>query len=458
MNRENPPRLLDPMFTTEKMREIFSDRGRLDGMLRFEAALARAEARVGVISKFAPDAIESLCRAELFDIEKLGRAAALAGNLAIPLVQELTARVAQHSREAADFVHYGATSQDAMDTGLVLQLRDALDAIEADLTALAGILAELASVQKKTVLAGRTWMQQAIPVTFGLKAGGWLSAVERHRARMGELRPRILVLQFGGAAGTLAALENNGLKIAEALGEELGLSLPDVPWHAHRDRVAEVATTLGLLVGTLGKIARDITLLMQTEIGEAFEPAAEGRGGSSTLPQKRNPVGCAAVLSAAVRVPALVSVMLAAMVQENERGMGNWHAEWETLPEICALASGALMHITQVIKGLELDANRMTGNLEVTRGQVLAEAISMALAKKTGRPQAKRLVEQACRKASAEGRHLREILAETPEVREHLSARDLDGLFNPENYLGVAEELVDRALQVHSKNSKPDPS
>jgi 3-carboxy-cis,cis-muconate cycloisomerase len=345
-----------------------------------------------------------------------------------------------------------------MDTGLVLQLRDALDAIETDLAALAGVLADLASAQKKTVLAGRTWMQQAVPVTFGLKAGGWLSAVERHRARMGELRPRILVLQFGGAAGTLSALETNGLKIAEALGEELGLAVPDVPWHAHRDRVAEVATTLGLLVGTLGKIARDITLLMQTEIGEAFEPAAEGRGGSSTLPQKRNPVGCAAVLSAAARVPALVSVMLAAMVQENERGMGNWHAEWETLPEICALASGALMHIMQVVKGLELDATRMTGNLEVTHGQVLAEAISMALAKKTGRPQAKRLVEQACRKASAEGRHLREILAETPEVREHLSARDLDGLFNPENYLGVAEELVDRALEAHSKNSKPDAS
>jgi 3-carboxy-cis,cis-muconate cycloisomerase len=238
----------------------------------------------------------------------------------------------------------------------------------------------------------------------------------------------------------------------------LGLAVPDVPWHAHRDRVAEVATTLGLLVGTLGKIARDITLLMQTEIGEAFEPAAEGRGGSSTLPQKRNPVGCAAVLSAAVRVPALVSVMLAAMVQENERGMGNWHAEWETLPEICALASGALMHMMQVLKGLELDATRMAGNLEVTRGQVLAEAISMALAKKTGRPQAKRLVEQACRKASAEGRHLREILLETPEVRDHLSARDLDGLFNPENYLGVAEELVDRALEAHSKNSKPEAS
>lgn len=453
MSLDGPPRLLDSLFSSDRMREIFADRGRLGGMLRFEAALARAEARAAVIPKSAVAAIEAQCRAELFDVEKISRAAALAGNLAIPLVQELTALVRQHSGEAADFVHYGATSQDAIDTGLVLQLRDALDSVEADLAALSIILAFLARAQKGTVLAGRTWMQQAVPVTFGLKAAGWLDAVMRHRARLRELRPRVLVLQFGGAAGTLAALGRSGLKIAEALGADLGLAVPEVPWHTHRDRVAEVATTLGLIVGTLGKIARDITLLMQTEIGEAFEPAAEGRGGSSALPQKRNPVGCAAVLAAAIRVPALVSVMLSAMVQENERGLGNWHAEWETLPEICMLASGALMHLAQVLKGLELDSARMAENLVVTHGQIYAEHVAMALAQKMGRPQAKRLVEQACRQATQQRRHLKEILQENAEVRKHLSPSDLDELFDPANYLGVADALVDRALQEHSKKA-----
>jgi 3-carboxy-cis,cis-muconate cycloisomerase len=453
MSLDGSPRLLDSLFSSDRMREIFSDRGRLGGMLRFEAALARAEARAGVIPKSAVAAIEAQCRPELFDVEKLSRAAALAGNLAIPLVQELTALVRQQSGEAADFVHYGATSQDAIDTGLVLQLRDALDAIEADLAALSIILAFLARAQKRTVLAGRTWMQQAVPITFGLKAAGWLDAVMRHRARFRELSPRVLVLQFGGAAGTLAALGSIGLKVAEALGAELGLAVPEVPWHTHRDRVAEVATTLGLTVGTLGKIARDITLLMQTEIGEAFEPAAEGRGGSSALPQKRNPVGCAAVLAAAIRVPALVSVMLSAMVQENERGMGNWHAEWETLPEICTLASGALMHLAQVLKGLELDPARMAENLVVTHGQIYAEHVAMALAQKMGRPQAKRLVEQACRQATQQQRHLKEILQENAEVRKQLSSSDLDELFDPANYLGVADALVNRALQEHSKKA-----
>jgi len=453
MSLDGPPRLLDSLFSSDRMREIFSDRGRLEGMLRFEAALARAEARAGVIPKSAVAAIEAQCRPDLIDLEKLSRAAALAGNLAIPLVQELTALVRQQSGDAADFVHYGATSQDAIDTGLVLQLRDALDAFEADLAALCIILAFLARAQKHTVLAGRTWMQQAVPVTFGLKAAGWLDAVQRHRARFRELRPRVLVLQFGGAAGTLAALGTTGLKTAEALGAELGLAVPEIPWHTHRDRFAEVATTVGLVVGTLGKIARDITLLMQTEIGEAFEPAAEGRGGSSALPQKRNPVGCAAVLAAAIRVPALVSVMLAAMVQENERGMGNWHAEWETLPEICTLASGALMHLSQVLKGLELDTARMAENMAVTHGQIYAEHVTMALAQKMGRPQAKHLVEQACREAGQQRRHLKEILQEDAEVRKHLSSADLDELFDPQNYLGVADALVDRALQEHSKKA-----
>jgi 3-carboxy-cis,cis-muconate cycloisomerase len=265
-----------------------------------------------------------------------------------------------------------------------------------------------------------------------------------------DLRPRALVLQFGGAAGTLASLGNRGLDVAAALADELKLSLPDIPWHAQRDRVAEVATTLGLLVGSLGKIARDVSLAMQTEVGEAFEPAAPGRGGSSTLPHKRNPISSAVVLAAAARVPALVSVMLAAMVQEQERGLGNWHSEWETLPEICMLAAGALGHMTQVIEGMETDPGRMRGNLDATHGLIMAEAVSSALAPKLGRQAAHELVEGACRRAVAQGGSLREVLEQDSKLAAHFSSAELDRLFDPETYLGVAEQFVDRVLAART--------
>ncbi len=444
-------RLLDPLFTTGEMRAVFSDRGRLQGMLDFEAALARAEAQSSVIPSSAVGAIESRCRAEAFDVGALARGAALAGNTAIPLVKALTALVAKQDEAAARYVHWGATSQDAMDTGLVLQLRAALDLIDADLGRLASVLARLAAEHKGAVLAGRTWLQQATPVTFGLKAAGALSAVERHRNRLRELRPRVLVLQFGGASGTLAALGGDGLKVAAALAEDLRLALPDLPWHSHRDRVAEVATVLGLLVGTLGKVARDVSLLMQTEVGEAFEPAAAGKGGSSTMPHKRNPVACAAILAAAIRVPGLVSIMLTAMVQEHERGLGDWHAEWETLPEIVCLTAGALAQLTQVLDGLELDTARMAENLEATRGLILAEAVTMALGGKIGRLPAHHLVEAACRRALAGKRHLRDVLGEDAEVRQHLTEADLQHLLDPANYVGLAAALVERALAARGE-------
>jgi 3-carboxy-cis,cis-muconate cycloisomerase len=444
-------RLLDSLFTTDRMRAVFSDRGRLQGMLDFEAALARAEARLGVVPANAAAPIAAQCRADAFDLDELAHGSALAGNTAIPMVKALTALVAKGDEAAARFVHWGATSQDAMDTGLVLQLRDALGLIDADLARLADILAGLADEHRGTVLAGRTWLQQATPVTFGLKAAGALSAAGRHRARLNELRPRALVLQFGGASGTLAALGADGMKVAAALAEELKLGLPDVPWHAQRDRIAEVATALGLLVGTLGKIARDVSLLMQTEVGEAFEPAAAGKGGSSTMPHKRNPVGCAAVLAAAIRVPGLVSTVLTAMVQEHERGLGDWHAEWETLPEIVCLTAGALAQLVEVLDGLELDPARMAENLEATRGLILAEAVTMALGGKIGRLPAHHLVEDACRRAAGERRHLRDVLGEDAEVRKHLSVEDLQRLLDPAHYVGLAETLVDRALRARGK-------
>jgi 3-carboxy-cis,cis-muconate cycloisomerase len=436
------------------MRGIFSDQGRLQGMLDFEAALARTEARLGVIPKAAAPAIGAQCRAELFDIEAQARAAALAGNTAIPMVRALTALVGKKDKQAAGYTHWGATSQDAMDTGLVLQLRSAFDSIDADLARLAGGLARLAKKHKRTPMAGRTWLQQAVPITFGLKAAGALSAVERHRARLRELRVRVLVIQFGGAAGTLASLGDRGLDIAKVLAAELKLGVPDIPWHAHRDRVAEVAAMLGLLVGTLGKIAHDVSLMMQTEIGEAIEPMAPGRGNSSTMPHKRNPVGGAVVLAAATKVPALVSVMLAAMVQEHERGLGNWQAEWETLPEICTLSAGALALVTRMIESLEIDTARMRHNLDATHGLILAEAVSAALAPELGREAAHGLIDQACRRAVEQNMPLRDVLAKDAKVGKLLSVTALDRLFDPANYLGVSEQFVERVLASRHRTKK----
>jgi 3-carboxy-cis,cis-muconate cycloisomerase len=443
--------LTGPMFSTEKMREVFSGQACVQHMLDVEAALARAEARVGVIPASAVAPIGASCSAERIDLPSLADAAASGGNLAIPLVKQLTAQVAQSDKDAAKYVHWGATSQDVIDTGLVLQLRTALDLIDADLAQLADALAQLAEKQRDTPVIGRTWMQHALPTTFGLKAAGWLDAVQRHQERLESLRPRLLALQFGGAAGTLASLGEQGLQVAAALAEDLQLALPDAPWHTQRDRIAEVAAVLGMLVGTLGKMARDISLHMQTDVAEAAEPAAEGRGGSSTMPHKRNPVSCAATLAAAVRTPALVSTILSGMVQEHERALGGWQAEWDTLPEIVLLASGALQQMRQVAAGLTVDAARMRHNINATHGQIMAEAVTLALGGKIGRMAAHQLVEKACHSASQSGQHLRQILALDPAICAELSSDDLDRLLDPSNYLGQATTFVDRVLETYRR-------
>jgi 3-carboxy-cis,cis-muconate cycloisomerase len=442
--------LLEPLFRWDSIEELLSDRARVQGMLDFEAALARAEARVGLAPRPAAEVIAAKCRAEFFDMDQLARATQLAGNPAIPLVHELTALVGKDDPDAMRFVHWGATSQDVIDTGFILQLRSALERIEAELGRLAGGLAQLADQHRATLVAGRTWMQQALPTTFGLKAAGWLDAVDRHRLRLGEVRRRALVVQLGGAVGTLAALGKKGLEVAKALAEELTLAVPDLPWHGHRDRVGEVATTLGLCTSTLGKIARDIALHTQTELGEVFEPTGKGRGGSSTLPGKRNPVSSAVVLAAATRVPGLVSSMLTAMVQEQERGLGGWQAEWETMPEIIGLAAGALHQLAEIVTRLEINQAKMAQNLELTQGLIFAEAVQMELGRTIGRMAAHERVEAACTEARAKKRHLRDVLAEDAAVTRHLTAEELDRLFDPRQYLGVAEALIDRVLSAHS--------
>ena len=423
-------------------------------MLDFEAALARAQAKSGVIPHDVATAIANHCDASRFDLFAIKNDAALAGNLAIPLVKQLTALVAKDNLEAAKFVHWGATSQDVIDTGLVLQLRDGLNAVDQNLTQLSQNLVTQIEQHRTTLMIGRTLLQHALPITFGLKVAGWLDAVTRHRERLSATRLQMLVLQFGGGAGTLGSLGDNANTIAAALARELDLALPAMPWHGERDRIVEVAATLGLMTGTLGKIARDVSLCMQTDVGEIAEPSAPGRGGSSTMPHKRNPVGCATALCAAIRVPGLVSTLLSAMPQEHERGLGGWQAEWETLPEIFRLTSDALKQMTDVISGLQVDANRMRSNLDRSNGLVMAEAVAMALATPVGKSESHRLVEQACRKSVDESRHLREILLEDKTVRAHITPSDLEKLMDPANYLGATQQFIDRVLNAagHSKH------
>jgi 3-carboxy-cis,cis-muconate cycloisomerase len=435
-------RLFDKLFRYEAIDRIFSDQEYIQSLLEFEGALARAEAKAGVIPTADAPIIAAACRAEQFNVEELAAQAAISGNVAIPLVKKLTELVAKLSKDAARFVHWGATSQDVMDTGLVLQLRRALEVVDQDLARLISTLASLTEKYRATPLAARTWMQQALPTTFGFIVAGWLDAILRHRSRLSDLRARNLTLQFGGAVGTLAALSGRGPAVAKALAEELRLPLPSIPWHTHRDRIAEIATALGLCTGTLGKIARDISLHAQTEIAELAEPSGEGRGGSSTMPQKRNPVTCATVLAAAQRVPGLVSTVISSMVQEQERGLGGWQAEWETLPEIVCLSGGALHHLSEMLPGLHVDEQRMRKNLDATHGLIFAEAVAMALGDRLGKMPAHMLVESACKKARAENRHLKEVLREDRGLQGYLTPADLEGLFDVRNYLGSAEEFV----------------
>ncbi|RON30650.1 3-carboxy-cis,cis-muconate cycloisomerase [Pseudomonas frederiksbergensis] len=449
MNQRPGNQLFDAYFTARDMREVFCDQGRVQAMLDFEAALARAEARVGLIPQTAVASIDAACRAEHYDFATLGEAIATAGNSAIPLIKALGKQIAKNNAEAERYVHLGATSQDVMDTGLVLQLRRALELIEADLAQLGETLATQARRYVATPMAGRTWLQHATPVTLGMKIAGWLGAVTRSRQRLLELKPRLLVLQFGGASGTLAALGEQAMPIAEALAADLQLTLPEQPWHTQRDRLVEFGAVLGLIAGSLGKLGRDISLLMQTEAGEVFEPSAPGKGGSSTMPHKRNPVGAAVLIGAATRVPGLLSTLFSAMPQEHERSLGLWHAEWETLPEICCLVSGSLQQALLVADGLEVDADRMTRNLDLTQGLVLAEAVSIVLAQRVGRDTAHHLLEQCCKRAVAEQRHLRAVLGDEPQVTAELSDAELDRLLDPAHYLGQAHTWVERAVAEH---------
>jgi 3-carboxy-cis,cis-muconate cycloisomerase len=438
--------LLAPMLSSAAMRAVCDDAACLQNMLDFEAALARAEAAIGVIPDSAASPIASACRAESFDLTALAEAATRSGNLAIPLVKALTAHVGKSDADAARYVHWGATSQDVIDTGAMLGLRAAIEVLLGDIDRAVAGFAKLARQHRTTAVVARTWLQHALPMPFGLKLAEYAAALHRSRKRLQRLRSETLALQFGGAAGTLAALGDKGLPVAEKLAELLKLPLPDAPWHTHRDRIAEAASVCAILAGTCGKIARDISLMMQTDVAEAFEPSGEGRGGSSTMPHKRNPVAAASALAAATMAPNLAATIFAAQVQEHERSAGPWHAEWPTLPTLLLVTSGALAAIVDIAEGLEVDAARMRANLEATGGLIMAEAVTMALAEKIGKSDAHHLIEAASKKAVAGKKHLRDILTADSKVTAHLDAGKLAKLFDPMAYQGASQALIDRLL------------
>jgi 3-carboxy-cis,cis-muconate cycloisomerase len=416
----------------------------LQAMLDVEAALAEAEAELGIIPREAVEPIRSAAHAERYDFETIAAEAAADGVLTIPLVRHLTKQVETIDRTAARYVHWGATSQDILDTAYVLQLQRAVPGILGGLDRVAAAAAGHARRHVDTPMAGRTWLQQSTPITFGVKAAGWLDAVARERAALAAALEETRVLQFGGASGTLASLGERGLDVADRLASRLGLAVPDIPWHAHRDRFVRFACALGVTCGTLGKIGRDVALLAQTEVGEA----AEGKGGhSSAMPHKQNPVNASVVLAAAVRAPGLVATMLAAMPQEHERGLGGWQAEWPTLPELVSLTAGASHAAAAMLEGLVVNETRMRENLQVTHGLIASEAIAMALAAHVGRSEAHRLVEEAARRMRTGGGTLGDALAADPAVTRYLSRAEIDRHLAPERYVGAVRALVDRVVR-----------
>ena len=428
------------------MRAICDDAAYVQHMLDFESALARAEAAVGLIPASAVKPIEQACRADAIDLSALANAAVPAGNLAIPLVKMLTAEVARADKAAAGCVHWGATSQDVIDNAIMLGLRAAIDALLADLDRAIVGFAKLARTHRNTAMVARTWLQHALPMPFGLKLAEYASALHRSKLRLQRLRSEGLALQFGGAAGTLAALGDKGLAVAAQLAQELDLPLPDAPWHSHRDRLAEAASMFAILTGSCGKIARDVSLMMQTDTAEAFEPAGAGRGGSSTMPHKRNPVAAASALAAATMAPNLVATIFATQVHDHERSAGPWHAEWPTLPTLMLVTSGALAAIVDMAEGLEVDAERMRKNLDATHGLIMAESVAMKLAESVGKSEAHHIVEHASRAAIQSKQHLRDVLATDVRVTKHLDSDTLAALFDPQNYQGSSQTMIDRLL------------
>ncbi|MGH8681050.1 MAG: class-II fumarase/aspartase family protein [Burkholderiales bacterium] len=424
------------------MREIFEERALIARYVEVEVALARAQGRCGVIPGDAAREIEARSTPEALDLDLLRRETELVGYPILPLVHQL----GRMCGEAGRYVHWGATTQDIMDTAVVLQVRDALALVESELDAVRGILVRLARRYRDAPMAGRTHLQHALPVTFGYKVAVWLAMFDRHAERLAQLRPRVLVGQFAGAAGTLASLGERGLEVQKALMEELGVGVPAATWHAARDGLAEAVSFLGLLTGSLGKVAYDVMLMAATELAEVHEPFVTGRGASSTMPQKRNPISSELILAAAKAVRSHAGLMLDAMIQDFERATGPWHAEWIALPESFILTAGALHQAKFMLDGLVVDEERMHKNLGMTSGLIVAEAVMMGLAPHLGRNEAHEVVYAACRIVNERGGRLADVLAGMPEVSSRLDRAAVERLTDPTNYLGLAPQMVDRVI------------
>jgi 3-carboxy-cis,cis-muconate cycloisomerase len=438
-----PSRLLGSLATTEDLAELFSDGSMLRALLEFESALARAQARLGLIPPSAAAAISRAAVADGFDAAAIARESRKSASVAIPLVQALTRSVRAIDEAAAGFVHWGATSQDTLDTAMVLLLGRAQAILARDHARLERLLRALSGRHAETVMLARTLLQPAPPITFGYKAAGWYGAVHRSWGRVSESFGEALRLQFGGAAGTLAAYGPDGTALERELAAELRLPSGGAPWHTHRDRLAALVAHCGIYTGTLGKMARDIALLMQQEVGEV----AEAGGGSSAMPHKQNPSGCAIALAAANRTPGLVSAFLSGMIQEHERGAGGWQSEWPTLAAVIEATGSALAAMAGVLEGLTVYPDRMRANLAATQGVIFTEKVGMSIAAKLGRDRAHALLADAAREAAETARPLGEILRRKPDLAALLTAEQMENIDRPEDYLGAAEEFRRRLLE-----------
>lgn len=439
-------------FGTPEMRAVFSDRALMARCIEVEVALARAEAACGVIPSEAAVAIEREARADRIDFDRLGRETDLVGFPILPLLHQMV----EWAGEAGRYIHWGATTQDILDTAVVLQLRAALDIVEADIRELRRTLADLAAKYRDTPMSGRTHLQQALPVTFGYKAAIWLSMFDRHQQRLAQLRERVQVVSFAGAAGTLASLGNQGFAVQQALATELDLAVPASTWHVARDAFAESVNLLALITGSLGKIAVDVMIMASTEFSELQEPFVKGRGASSTMPQKRNPISSELMLASAKVVRQYAGLMVDAMIQDFERASGPLQVEWVALPESFVHAAGALHQAKFVLAGLLVDTRKMRENLGLSRGLIVAEAVMMGLAPILGRQEAHDLVYEACRTVNSEGGTLLDALMAMPSVTQHLDRVALERMTDPANYIGLAAAMVDRAIEQSKGLDKSD--
>jgi 3-carboxy-cis,cis-muconate cycloisomerase len=441
-------RLFSNIFGTPAMRTLFSDETLVQRYLDVEAALARVQARLGIIPEDAAKEIESKCDVARVDFERLRTRTEVVGYPILPLVEQLTEWCRGN---AGQYCHWGATTQDIMDSADVLQIRDALALVKADLESVGTALASLARKHKRTLMAGRSHLQHALPITFGYKCAVWLSSVDRHLQRLDDLRPRVLVAQFSGAAGTLASLGKDGLPVQEALAKELGLAPPSITWHTARDNPAEVSGLLAMIAATLGKIGYDVMLMMQSEIGEVYEPFVPGRGASSTMPQKRNPIASEMLLASSKIVRQLHGGMLDALVQDHERATGQWHVEWHALPEAFVVTAGALRHAREMLGGLEVGEAAMRRNLDRTGGLIVAEAVMMGLAPHLGRSRAHDVVYECCRESLDKGTPFVDALAAHSDIAGAMKRKQIEKLADPANYLGSAPEMVERYLAARDR-------